>query len=129
MLAGTSEDSVVSAVRSLNTAEIAYAQAHPATGYTCDLSDLSGAWGISSELARGKKNGYFFVIRKCAPAKAGGPTVKYQLLAFPETFNAGAAAFCSDQSDVIRVSHNGSAEDCLKSGSDLSENEINHPKQ
>lgn len=36
------ENSVVASLRSLNTAEIAYAQTHSASGYTCLLSDLSG---------------------------------------------------------------------------------------
>ena len=60
---GDNENSVVSSVRTLNTAEIAYAQAHRDAGYTCSLSELSGAWGISPSLARGQKNGYVFELQ------------------------------------------------------------------
>ena len=42
--AATSENSVVSSVRTLNTAEIAYSSAHRDSGYTCSLSDLATAW-------------------------------------------------------------------------------------
>ncbi len=57
------ETSAVSAVRALNTAEIAYSQAHHAAGYTCSLSDLSAVWGISDDLAGGKKTGTFLPSR------------------------------------------------------------------
>jgi len=114
----------------LNTAEIAYAQAHHESGYTCSLSDLSGAWGISEDLAKGQKNDYIFELKNCASAKPSGPIVKYQLVAYPLKAGNTAAtpAFCSDQSDVIRVARNGSAQDCLKTGVDLSEKEITHPQ-
>jgi hypothetical protein len=52
--------SVVSSMRTLNMAEIAYSQAHRDAGFTCSLSELSGVWGISSDLAAGRKNGYIF---------------------------------------------------------------------
>jgi len=124
-----SENSPVSALRALNTAEIAYSQAHRAAGYTCSLSDLSGVWGISHDLASGRKNGYVFALQGCtAAAKSDGPIVKYQLVAYPAAPVKGGAAFCSDQSDVIRVARNGSALDCLKTGIDLSEGEISHPQ-
>ena len=125
----TNENSVVASVRSLNTAEIAYAQAHREAGYTCSLSDLSGAWGISGKLAAGKKNGYVFELQGCSSAKGNGPVVKYQLVAYPAgTAKAGIPAFCSNESDVIKVARNGSVQDCLRRGVDLSESEINHPQ-
>jgi hypothetical protein len=115
---------VVSAVRTLNTAEIAYAQAHRSLGYTCSLSDLSGAWGIG-DLSQGQTNGYVFELQGCKASKGTGPVVMYRLVAYPATKKPGAAAYCSDESDVIRISRNGSAEDCLKTGTDLAESEIN----
>jgi len=126
----SAETSAVAAVRTLNTAEIAYAQAHRESGYTCSLSDLSGAWGISEDLAKGKKNDYLFELKNCTSAKPSGPIVKYQLVAYPLKAGTTAAtpAFCSDQSDVIRVARNGSAQDCLKTGVDLSEKEVTHPQ-
>ena len=74
-----SENSVVTSLRTLNTAEIAYSQAHPKVGYTCSLSDLQAAWGISEDLAAGNKNGYRFKLQGCAADKVDGPIVKYQL--------------------------------------------------
>lgn len=125
----TNENSVVASVRSLNTAEIAYAQGHSASGYTCSLSDLSGVWGISGDLASGRKNGYRYELRGCTAAKANGPVVKYQLVAYPEMAKpTGTPAFCSNESDVIRVARGGSAQECLRTGIDLSETEINHPQ-
>jgi hypothetical protein len=123
------ENSVVASVRTLNTAEIAYAQAHRDSGYTCSLPDLVGAWGISGELARGKKNGYVFALQGCAAAKANGPVAKYELVAYPAvTKKTGTPAFCSNESDVIRVDRSGSPQGCLRTGVDLSETEITHPR-
>jgi len=128
MMVMNNENSVVASVRSLNTAEIAYAQAHRDSGYTCSLSDLSGTWGISGDLASGRKNGYRYELRGCAAAKANGPMVKYQLVAYPEVAKkSGTPAFCSNESDVIRLARSGSAQECLRTGIDLSETEINHP--
>jgi hypothetical protein len=125
----SNENSVVASVRSLNTAEIAYAQAHREAGYTCSLSDLSGAWGISGELASGRKNGYVFELHDCSATKTNGPVVKYQLVAYPaEVKKSGTPAFCSSESDVIKVARNGSVQECLQKGADLSESEINHPQ-
>lgn len=124
------EVSPVAALRKLNTAEIAYSQGHRANGYTCSLADLAGAWGISRQLATGKKNGYVFQFQRCTAEKANGPIVKYQLVAYPEgpEYN-GRPAYCSDQSDVIRVARNGSGNDCLRAGVELSEKEITHPQE
>lgn len=124
------ENSAVAALRTLNTAEIAYSQAHRAHGYTCDLSDLTGAWGISTQLASGRKNGYVFEFERCEASKADGPIVKYQVVAYPDgpAYN-NRPAYCSDQSDVIRVARNGSGNDCLTAGIELSENEITHPPE
>jgi Domain of unknown function (DUF4190) len=124
------ENSAVGALRTLNTAEIAYSQAHHAAGYTCSLSDLSGAWGISKQLATGRKSGYVFHLQRCSALKPDGPIVKYQVVAYPEgPGNNGGPAYCSDQSDVIRVARNGSGNDCLSSGMGLTESELTHPKE
>jgi hypothetical protein len=113
----TSEGSVVSSMRTLNMAEIAYGQAHRNLGYTCSLSELARVWGISKDLARGKKNGYHFELQNCVPSKPGGPIAKYQLLAYSAgPVRAGAADYCTDESDVIGVVRNGSPQDCFKRG-------------
>jgi hypothetical protein len=128
------ENSVVTSMRTLNTAEIAYSQAHPKVGYTCSLSDLRAAWGISEELAAGHRNGYTFKLQGCTTEKTGGPFAKYQVVASPvlgypaKSGKQAAPTYCSDQSDVIRIAPNGSTEDCLKNGSDLSERDLTHPQ-
>ena len=123
------ENPAVTGVRTLNTAEIAYAQAHPAVGYTCSLSDLSGAWGIGNELARGEKSGYVFKVQGCRPAKSNGPLAMYQIVAYSAGANQGGTpAFCSKQSDRIRVAQNGSPEDCLSSGADWLGTEIDQQR-
>jgi hypothetical protein len=123
------ENPVVSAVRSLNTAEIAYAQGHREAGYTCSLSELKDAWGLSDDLAQGRQDGYIFEVKGCTAAKVNGPIAKYQIVAYPAATNKiGRAAFCSNESDLIKVARNGSPQDCLRAGVDLAATEINRPQ-
>ena len=120
--------SAVSVVRAMNTAEIAYAQAHPGTGYTCSIPALS-ALGTATEVANAHKNGYIVALQGCAGKISGGPITKYQLVAYPAATNQpGRPALCSSESDSIKMSRNGSIQDCLISGVELSDSEINHPK-
>jgi peptidyl-prolyl cis-trans isomerase B (cyclophilin B) len=122
------QSSAVSGVRTLNTAEIAYAQAHPAIGYTCSLSDLSQVWGID-DLAQGHKDGYVFVLQGCEATKPNGPIAKYQLLAYPVAQNkTRLPAYCSNESDRIKIDQKGSPQNCLRTGADLLESQINHPQ-
>ena len=117
---------VVSSMRRVSMAEIAYQQAHRATGYTCSLQDLSGVWGISGDLATGRKNGYIFELKNCTAPKPGGPISKYQLLAYSAVpGKTGAPAYCTDESDVIRVLRNGSPHNCFEIGAQLSAKEVN----
>ena len=121
-------NAILTAVRTLNTAEIAYSQRHPDTGYTCSLADLSTAWEIDTDLHDEGTNGYNFDLR-CSPVHSGGKVMKYRLLAYPsaKSKKPGAPVYCSDESDVIRVSHGDVPEDCLKNGRDLAEKEITPP--
>lgn len=125
----TSENSAVSSLRSLNMAEIAYAQAHRDAGYTCSLMELKKAWGLSGDLASGRKNGYIFRVQDCSTAKPKGPVVKYRVVAYPAApVSKEAPAYCSDQSDVIHVARSGSPLECLNRGIDLADSEVSHPK-
>jgi hypothetical protein len=111
------ERSVVASMRTLNMAEIAYGQAHRDLGYTCSLSELSGAWQLSSELVGGRKHGYQFELKNCTPTKPGGPVAKYQLLAYSaDPVSVIAPAYCTDESDIIRVTRHGPARDCFARG-------------
>ena len=123
------EGSVVSSLRTVNMAEIAYGQAHRDAGYTCSLPELKAVWGISGDLAAGRKNGYIFELKNCSAVKPGGPVARYQLFVYStDPRRAGAPAYCSDESDVIRVMRGGSPQDCFATGTELSVKEINRPQ-
>ena len=111
------ESSAVASVRTLNVAEVTYSSQHPDAGFTCSLADLSGQ--IDNKLASGRKTGYVFELSGCT-AGENGAIVKYQLIAYPMTRNqTGIRAFCSDESGVVKVDANGSAQDCIDHGSNL----------
>lgn len=110
------EASAVAAVRTLIVAESVYAQTHPATGYTCALSELD----LDSTLKSGRKSGYVFGLRDCAAGTEGTGNVKFRIVAYPAAPNqTGVRAFCADESAVIRVDSSGSAQDCMESGNPL----------
>jgi hypothetical protein len=120
------DTAIVSAMRTILTAEIAYAATYPSVGFTCTLSDLDGFGGgapnehqamlIPSGLASGKKHGYVFALSGCT----GAPANSFHLVATPAMAASGGSfgrrAFCSDQSGVIRSSADGNAWTCLSSG-------------
>lgn len=111
------ESSAVGGVRTLITAEMTYAVAHPDEGFTCSLSSLEKADQISGTLANGQKTGYAFELSGCAPGAEGGANVKYQVVAYPVRLHqTGIRAFCSDESAVLKMDSGGSAENCLQSG-------------
>jgi type II secretory pathway pseudopilin PulG len=114
------ESSAIASIRTINAAEVRYAQAHSNAGFTCSLSDLAGDQLISSDLAGGSKHGYAFELSDCSPGAEGTGNVKYRVVAYPVTVNTtGVRAFCSDESAVIRVDSGGSARGCLENGSPL----------
>jgi type IV pilus assembly protein PilA len=112
------ESSAVAAVRTLNVAEVFYSQAHQNAGYTCALTDLDQS--IDRDLASGRKHGYVFELKGCSAETAGGPNVKYQVIAYPLVANqTGVRAFCADESSVIKVDASGSGPGCVENGSPL----------
>jgi len=112
------ESSAIASVRRLNVAETVHSQAHLEAGYTCSLSDLNQS--IDRELADGRKHGYVFELKGCSPDTAGGPNMKYQVVAYPMSVNqTGVRAFCSDESAVIRMDPRGSARECVENGGPL----------
>jgi type IV pilus assembly protein PilA len=121
------ESSAAAGVRILNTAEVSYRTVHPEVGFTCDLAVLNGKKSATSadhgqliddSLAAGLKNGYRFELRNCSDSETEGH--KYQVVAYPvKVNNTGTRAFCSDESEIVRVDASGSADDCLLSGEPL----------
>jgi type IV pilus assembly protein PilA len=114
------EASAVAVVHTLVVAEVGYASDHPDAGYTCALSDLSGAGLIDASLVSGQKNGYAFELSDCTAAPGSAANVKYRVVAYPLTRNTtGTRAFCADESGVVKTDEKGSPQDCLESGSTL----------
>jgi hypothetical protein len=125
-MSASNEASAVGEVRTLNTAEVTYAAAFPAHGFTCALADLGGmgsgggpsehqAMLIDPRLSSGRKNGYVFKLSGCDGTSAS----RYSISAVPADPNSGTRAFCSDESAVIRVSPDGQAASCLSVGKPL----------
>jgi hypothetical protein len=120
-----SDAQVLAAMRTIVTAETAYAAAYPRVGYTCTLSDLDGFGGgepnehqamlLNSGLASGKRYGFVFSLSGCAGAPAGG----FLLSAVPNANTFGRKTFCADQSGVIRTSGGGDPARCFANGTAL----------
>jgi hypothetical protein len=122
----TNEASATAAIRTINTAQTTYAATYATRGFTCSLSDLGGIGGgtgadehhamlVDPRISNGRKNGYVFKLSNCS----GSPASSYTVVATPTDANAGAKAFCSDQSGAVRFSADGNADSCLKSGQPL----------
>ena len=110
----------VSSVRTVISAEGAYATDHPGQGYTCSLSELAGTKFIDVSLVGGQKSGYAFEVTGCSAGADGGPNVKYLVVAYPVTVNqTGVRAFCADQSAVIKMDPSGSPSECVEKGRPL----------
>src|SRR5580704_12679360 len=107
------ESSAVGSLRTINTAEVTYANAYPTVGYSTTLNQLGGtaaacagatyatsanACLIDDFLAQGTKSGFTFT----EAGSGGPPAVQYITLATPVALGqTGQRAFCSDQSGVI----------------------------
>jgi hypothetical protein len=119
---GGSDSMVLAAMRTILTAEIAYARSYPTVGFTCTLSSLDGFGGgepnehqamlINSGLASGKRYGFVFTLSGCG----GAPASRFQLTVAPSGNSYGRKAYCADQSGVIRSSIDGNPATCLASG-------------
>jgi prepilin-type N-terminal cleavage/methylation domain-containing protein len=103
------EASAVSAVRTVNTAQISYESAYPTVGYASTLTALGGtsctppsptsACLIDTQLASGTKNGYTFALS----VATGTPVATYEVIATPTVPNqTGVRYFCSFGDVVVR---------------------------
>jgi type IV pilus assembly protein PilA len=114
------ESSAVGSLRTINTAEVTYANNNPTVGYG-PLANLGGvcvsgtaatvgaACLIDNVLATGTKSGYTFTAVPTAPG-AGTVSVAYKSTATPVSVNqSGTRTFCSDESGVIYASINAGA--------------------
>lgn len=105
------ESAAVGALRTLNSAQIAYQSAYPTVGYASTLDNLSGtscnppsptsACLIDSVLAGGVRSGYTFQLT----GATGTPAATYQFTASPTQPNqSGTRYFCSFADAVVRYS-------------------------
>ena len=108
------ESSAVGSLRSLNTAEVAYATSYPNIGYSANLANLGGAAPCTATvttsclvddiLAKSNvtaKSGYLNTMSNVTAQ--GGINVTYQLNANPANRGTtGQRSFFTDQSGVIR---------------------------
>ena len=117
------EASAVASVRTISTAETAYAQTFPSIGYTCTIGELgppasgqisaTGAGILDAVLASGVKAGYTFSISGCS----GAPISTYKSAAVPLQVGAtGTRSFCSDVSGTIWQGNDGTAATCQSAG-------------
>jgi type IV pilus assembly protein PilA len=103
------ESSAVSAIHSINTAEIQYASAYPNVGFSVVLADLgpSGASYIDAVLSGGTKSGYVYTYVQNA---TDTPSDAYKVNADPVTRGVtGLRSFYSDQQNVTHYNQTASA--------------------
>lgn len=106
------ESTAAGSVRTVNTAQVAYAMAYPTVGFASSMVYLggdcssagpssSGACLIDSVLAGGQKSGYNYTIP--AASVTGTPATTYSVIAGPTWPNySGVRYFCSFEDGVMR---------------------------
>ena len=115
------EASAVSAVRTINTAEVTYSTSFPTTGYATALTNLGGATPCTPAVATaclldsvlstaapgvGSKNGYSFVA--VGANAVNGVNTTYTAGTSPVTFNqSGVRNFCSNEDGVLHMNVGG----------------------
>ena len=119
------ESSAVGSLRTINTAEISYNAAYPATGFATNLTYLGGSAPctpssssgcfIDSLLSAGNpttKSGYTFTLGVGA-CTAATPNNCYSIISAP-TFSAytGAKYFCSFEDGVVRSASSSISNPC-----------------
>lgn len=114
------EAAAVSALRTLNTAQIAFSNTYPQHGFSCAIGRLgpppSGQSAgfnyadlIDNNLASGVKSGYTFAFSSCGTL----PHTNYRSDGTPVTVGkTGQRGFCSNETAVISYSTTGVATDC-----------------
>ena len=111
------ESAAVSAVRTINTAEVTYSTAYPTVGYSAALANLGGAPAVCSTPAQANaclidnvlataiagstgKSGYIYAE---TPVASGTINTSYTVGASPLNYNqSGVRNFCSNEDGVLR---------------------------
>jgi len=109
------ESSAVGSLRTLTTAEIAFATACPNLGFTHTLTDMDSTGGacpggnnqIDTTLSGGNKSGYKFAN----PGRTSGlvPETQFAWTAVRQSTSSGTRSFYVDETGVIRYDATGAA--------------------
>jgi type IV pilus assembly protein PilA len=117
------ESSTVGSLRSINSAEVSYNAAYPATGFTTTLAELGSPAGactpstahgcfLDSVLSAGTKSGYTFATGP-GSCTAATPVNCYSVVASPQFSSyTGAKYFCSFEDGVVRSSTSSISNPC-----------------
>jgi type IV pilus assembly protein PilA len=110
------ESSAAASIRTISTAQIAYAASYPAVGYAANLATLgpadpscsagplsTNACIVDSSLATGIKSGYQF-FSAGSGGGGGNPNSQFVSSSAPENFNVtGVRNFCMVTDGVLRI--------------------------
>jgi hypothetical protein len=107
-------DSAIGTLRMVNSAERHFAQTHLERGYACAFADLASNELPSGIATSGQRNGYAFELT-CPSGDASGR--RFQITARP--LEKDLAAYCSDQSGMVRYDESGSTARCMLGGTGL----------
>jgi hypothetical protein len=98
------EASSVGSLRTINAAQVYYAQTHTDKGFASSLAELGpepGSALIDSVLASGRKSGYVFVLTTASPDSHGRIT-HYTVIARPQRYGKESKhSFLTDESGVF----------------------------
>jgi type IV pilus assembly protein PilA len=105
------ESSAAASIRTIGTAELAYANAYPTVGYPATLAILGPADSgctagpaqgngciIDFVLSKGTKSGYTFVATPVGAA----PATQFFSIATPVSASTGVKVFCGTDDNVVR---------------------------
>jgi len=110
------ESSAAASVRTLGTAQLTYANAYPATGYSATIAALgpsaaacttpssTNACVIDYVLSQGTKSGYKFT----SAGTGGPPATQFVSIALPVSASTGVKGFCGSEDNVVRFTLTGS---------------------
>ena len=103
------ESATVASLRTLNTAQIEYAQMYSRIGFAESLvvlgpaasADSQHAGLIDDRLANGKKNGYSYSV-VAGSGGAQSANTQFTILAMPVGNAFGTNSYCTDESGIIK---------------------------
>jgi type IV pilus assembly protein PilA len=104
------EASAAGSIRAINSAQISYSSAYPATGFASTLASLGGnnctppsptsACLIDRQIASGTKSGYTLTLT----GVSGTPAATYQIIGTPTVpSQTGVRSYCSFSDGVVRA--------------------------